>query len=284
LSRHLKPCNQIIISIQSLSTPQSSACDGITSTGTTQRTVYKYDDLYRLIDACTSANQTLIRDYHYNYDLSGNRLDAISNDYAANTTTANHYTYNLANQITSSSLNGGAAVSYLYDLNGNLTNDGANTYSYDAANRLTSVLNIATSQSVTFAYNGMGDRYHRSVAGVQTTYLLDLTSSLTQVLTENTNGIETRYLLGLDVIGQQVDKQWSYFGYDGLSSVRQLTDAPGALTFATQYDPYGQPIAPSGVPTSALGFTGEQTTSTGLVYLRARYINRTIETSLIQLE
>jgi hypothetical protein len=50
---------------------------------------------------------------------------------------------------------------------------------------------------------------------------LDPTSGLTQVLGEFSSASTTYSLLGLDVIGQQSASDWSYFGYDGLGSVRQ---------------------------------------------------------------
>jgi len=72
----------------------------------------------------------------------------------------------------------------------------------------------------------------------------------------------------------------SYFLGDALGSVRQLTDAAGAVTLAKTYDPYGRlrSLAQSaGTPSTSLGFTGEVTdpaassTQDALVYLRARY-------------
>jgi len=65
-----------------------------------------------------------------------------------------------------------------------------------------------------------------------------------------------------------------------LGSVRQLTDAAGAVTLAKTYDPYGRlrSLAQSaGSPSTSLGFTGEvtdpaaSTAQDALVYLRARY-------------
>jgi len=76
----------------------------------------------------------------------------------------------------------------------------------------------------------------------------------------------------MDVIGQQVNGTWGYFGYDGLGSLRQITDGLGALQYAASYDPYGVPFETSGSLTSSLGYTGEFTDPNGLVYLRARYL------------
>jgi RHS repeat-associated protein len=93
------------------------------------------------------------------------------------------------------------------------------------------------------------------------------------VLGEIRPGDDTYYLLGLDVIGQQTGSQWSYFGYDGLGSVRQMTDMSGQLQYTASFDPYGNPFEMYAAASTALGFTGEQTDLNGLQYLRARYYN-----------
>jgi RHS repeat-associated protein len=67
-------------------------------------------------------------DTTFNYDPAGNRSTVV--DGGGSTV----YTTNNLNQYTAV-----AAVNYDYDDNGNLTDDGANTYSYDAENRLLTV-------------------------------------------------------------------------------------------------------------------------------------------------
>ncbi len=64
-----------------------------------------------------------------------------------------------------------------------------------------------------------------------------------------------------------------YFAYDGLGSVRQVLDAAGLPLLTQTFDPYGNPYSYAGPSESATsyGFTGEQTDSNGLVFLRARY-------------
>jgi YD repeat-containing protein len=57
------------------------------------------------------------------------------------------------------------------------------TYTYDAANRLTSVMDgVSTS---TYVYNGDGDRFSQTVDGVTTSYVLDVATPLTMVLAES---------------------------------------------------------------------------------------------------
>jgi RHS repeat-associated protein len=156
-------------------------------------------------------------------------------------------------------------VNYTFDDNGNLLNDGTNTYTYDSANRLTA---ISGQQSASYQYNGLGDRYTQTVNNQITTYVLDLNAGLTQVLMDN----ENTYVYGLGRISQ-TNTSTEYFLSDALGSVRQLTNSTGEITLAKSYNPYGVVTQTAGSGDSIYAYTGEQTDSTGLTYLRARYYN-----------
>jgi RHS repeat-associated protein len=60
-----------------------------------------------------------------------------------------------------------------------------------------------------------------------------------------------------------------YFMGAALGSVRQMTDATGAITYASSYDPYGNVVQTGDASQTAYGYTSEYT-SQGLVYLRSR--------------
>jgi RHS repeat-associated protein len=158
----------------------------------------------------------------------------------------------MANRLTS--VNG---ITQLWDNNGNLLGDGTNIYSYDFANRLTSV-----NGTHSFGYNGLGDRLVQG--GVH--YTLDLNAGLSQVLKDDTK----TYLYGLGRISQYGTAH-KYFLGDALGSVRQLTDINGTVSLAKSYDPYGQVTSSNGTASSYYGFAGEYTDATGLMHLRARY-------------
>ncbi len=130
-----------------------------------------------------------------------------------------------------------------------------------------------------YGYNAFGDRLQTTAIDPatgttidSTQYLLDINSSLTQVLGEFSGADNSYYLLGWDVIGQQTNGNWSYFQYDALGSVRQITDSTATVTYAANYTPYGIPFETYGAG-SALGFAGEYTDATDLIYLRARYMD-----------
>ena len=84
------------------------------------------------------------------------------------------------------------SVTYTWDNNGNLLNDGVNTYTYNTANLLTAMSGPFGSSA--FSYNGLGDRLTQN----DVNYTLDLNSGLTQVLNDGTN----TYLYGLGRIAE----------------------------------------------------------------------------------
>jgi uncharacterized protein RhaS with RHS repeats len=121
------------------------------------------------------------------------------------------------------------------------------------------------SSVISYAYNGLGDRLQETANGSTTTFSMDLNTGLTQALSDGTH----TYLYGNGRIAQ-LDTTAEYFLGDALGSVRQLTDASGAVTYAQAYDPYGQALG-SVTPDTSYGFTGEWSDPAGLLYLRARH-------------
>jgi len=88
---------------------------------------------------------------------------------------------------------------------------------------------------------------------------------------ETSNGSTLHYWQGLDVLAQSDGTQTEYLAYDGLGSVRQVTDSAGFVEMAQTFDPYGNLYSRSGVNSTTYGFTGEAQDDNGLLFLRARY-------------
>jgi RHS repeat-associated protein len=83
------------------------------------------------------------------------------------------------------------------------------------------------------------------------------------------------YLVGHDTLGWEGARtpmgpvEWTYVLPDALGSVRQETDATGAVTALREWSPYGEEL---GGAQTGLGYTGEWLdTGVGLQYLRARW-------------
>ncbi len=211
---------------------------------------YTYDPLGRL----TAADYSTGDYYYYAYDAVGNRL---TQETQAGATS---YTYDIANRLTQAGNN-----TYTWDNNGNLLGNGTDTYSYDPANRLTAI--SGGQAAIGFGYDGLGDRLQQTLDNQTTDYSLDINTNLPVVLNDDSNS----YIYGLGNIAQSSPENTSYFLGDALGSTRQLSDTTGDVTFSQNYDPFGDSIGSTGDASSIYGYAGEQTDSTGLQYLRARY-------------
>ncbi len=205
--------------------------------------------------------------FAYAYDAVGNRTVQTQ---TLTSTLITNYTYDVANRLTS--VNGQA---YTWDANGNLTNDGSKVYTYTQANRLITVTASGLSWSAT--YNGDGARLKQTVNSMDTSYTLDLATPLVQVLVQQDAGSKTAYLYGVRRVGEQQPSGWAYHLTDALGSVRQLADASAQVALARGYTPYGEPLWSEGSGVSVYGYTGEDWDSyIKLLFLRARYMQPTL--------
>ncbi|HMG75194.1 MAG TPA: RHS repeat-associated core domain-containing protein [Pyrinomonadaceae bacterium] len=227
------------------------------------RTVnYTYDNLYRL------TSESIANDPHgvngsasYSYDPVGNRVNRSS---AITPVPSQSSTYDANDRLTSDN----------YDNNGNTTSTGGNSYAYDFENHLTSL----NGGSVRYIYDGDGNRVAKTIAGVTTNYLVDTNNptGYAQVVDELQSGAVVRsFTYGHDLISQRiVGGSLSFYQYDGHGSVRQLTNAGGAITDAYDYDAFGNLIYRSGTTSNDYLYSGEQfDANLGFYYLRARYMN-----------
>ncbi|CAG0979100.1 partial tRNA(Glu)-specific nuclease WapA, partial [Anaerolineae bacterium] len=230
----------------------------------TQRTVitYAYDPLYRLTQA--NATGALTYTFAYDYDAVGNRT---AQTQTITSTQVTAYQYDAANRL--ASVDGQA---YTWDDNGNLVNDGEKTYTYNQANRLTDLTQGETTYQ--FNYNGDGVRLRQMIAGVPTTYTQDLATPLPVVLQSQAGESTMQYVYALGTRPlAQYGSAWEYLLADALGSVRQIVDEDGDVTLAESYEPYGSVLSSTGAASSIFGYSGEETDTSGLVYLRARYMN-----------
>ncbi len=228
------------------------------------RTVnYGYDSLYRLTSEAVTA------DPHNNNVTNGYLYDSVGNrqQWLINGATVNTYTYDADDRL-------GADQ---YDADGNTINSLGTANSYDFENHL------VQHGTVAIVYDGDGNRVSETVGGVTTDYLVDTVNptGYAQVVDELVSGAVTRtYAYGLERISesQTLNATWtpSFYGYDGHGSVRQLTNAAGAVTDSYDYDAFGNLINSTGSTPNNYLFAGEQYDSAlGLYYNRARYYNNT---------
>ena len=173
------------------------------------------------------------------------------------------------------------ATTFAYDADGNrISQTNGSTvwaYSYDAANRLSSV--IGTGVNNTNSYDGDGNRIAQNTALGSYSYVNDTASALPVVLNEQGPDGNITFAYGTNLI-EEASSSFNYFyGFDGLGSVASLTDGvTGKAVTAYAYDPWGNATSNGSVGLKdKFRFTGEALDpGTGLYYLRARYYDPTI--------
>ncbi len=268
---------------------------------------YRYDELHRLTEACWSPTScpggppapplaclTCIgglltrpaatttpppgETYRtYSYDPVGNRLTEASN---AGTTT---YAYDLADRLTTVTPPGGGPISYSFDNNGNQTAAGPTTYTYDYADRLKTTTVGVTTETYTYAGDGVRLTASTGAAPNQTTKSVwDRNFGLPQLVIER-DGADTvlrSYRYGLDLVNQSAGGNTYDYHHDGLGSVVDVTGSTGTSLAWNEFYPYGLVRTAgvgAGAPTNPFNFTGEQLDGlTGLYHLRARQYDASI--------
>ncbi len=104
--------------------------------------------------------------------------------------------------------------------------------------------------TIVYTYNAAGLRVAQGVDGDATTFAWDWASGVPELLRQG----ETRYLVGRDTLGWHGGDTWAYPLPDALGSVRQETDAAGAVSATREWTPFGVKL---GAAQPGLGYTGE---------------------------
>jgi RHS repeat-associated protein len=194
---------------------------------------------------------------------------------------------------------------FSYDLDGNLTNDGVWSYTWDAANRLVSMTSLLDSSApdsarkkLDFHYDSIGRRICKTVSTwdgsaysnpLATVYLYDGWNLLAEIDT-SLNLLRT-YTWGRDLSGtldqaggiggllfltdHTTNANETYYPfYDGNGNVAGLLKEDGSIAAQYEYSPFGQQIRATGPMAKANPFrysTKFQDDESGLSYYGYRY-------------
>jgi RHS repeat-associated protein len=187
-----------------------------------------YDSFGRLFTAncagnayCPAANGGSVN-YTYAYDRYGNRWQQ---NFTSGTGITKLLTFNTNNQVASNT----------YDALGNTLNDGTNTYTYDAENRL-----ITVSGGTSYAYDAFGRRVYRQITAGTREYTYDLQGN---VLTRTVSGSIGPAFISV------AGRHWGeiptsggdtlFMHSDWLGSARAYTRLDGSLHSTCQTLPFG---------------------------------------------
>ena len=215
---------------------------------------YTYDNLSRVITRkIKNQCDEIISVQNYTYDSAGNITDA----------PGNCFQYDINNRLI---MFNGNCVSY--DMDGNMLSNGSMVLEYDSINRL-----IKAGEQ-TYTYNAEDGRIRNLCIDADTTYTYNTNCKLSQLLTKNTNGITTKYVYGLGLIGEEKCDEFKTYHFDFRGSTVAISDECSNITDTFKYDTYGNLIEHVGSSFVIFGYNGRDgvvTDKNGLIYMRARY-------------
>ncbi len=227
--------------------------------------------------------------YGYNYDPIGNRLASIFN------THTNTYAANELNQYVE--IDNADLIEPVYDADGNMTEYGDWTFTWDGEHRLTEIVKGAT--RLVFNYDYMSRRIRKRVYDDLTptldrSYIYDGWNVLLEIdLMQTTPEIARGYIWGLD-LSQSLQGAGGVGGlllvttddgqttahyapaYDANGNITEYTDTNGSIVAHYEYDSFGNittqtgPLADEFPHRFSTKYTDDET---GLVYYGYRYYN-----------
>jgi RHS repeat-associated protein len=221
---------------------------------------YGYDVGQRVNQLTWSGPQGSIGNLGYVYDADGRviqKTGSFAQVVLPQTISGN--SFNAANQMVA--FNGTALT---YDANGNLTNDGTNTYAWDERNRLVG-MSGSPSGPASFAYDPFGRRASKTVGGTTTQFQYDGNRVVQEIQPGAGNVLTDMGFSRTDLSGNM-----TFLG-DLLGSVIALASDAGAVDTQYSYEPFGASLASGAASSNPYQFAFHQNDGTGLYYYSARY-------------
>ena len=216
---------------------------------------YTYDSLNRVTkrQIISLSCDCVVSEENYTYDAAGNITNAPDSCFQ----------YDTNNRLITFN---GNTVSY--DMDGNMLSNGYINCEFDSGNRLISA------GGHTYTYNAEDVRIRNLCADADTTYTYNTNCKLSQLLCKTTNGITTKYVYGIGLIGEEKEGCFKTYHFDYRGSTVAITDINGNITDTFEYDTYGRIISRTGDSFVIFGYNGRDgviTDKNGLYYMRARY-------------
>ena len=197
----------------------------------------------------------------YGYDLAGRIISRGGSLFQSILPSAvTSAAYDPANRLTMR-VAAGVTVSPTFDANGSLTNDGVNTYSWDARDQLSSITGVAS-----YVYDGFGRRQAATRGGTTTSFLYDFSDVVQEQQSANPS-LDSLLGLGVD---ERLSRNGSTLLVDALGSTVALV-SNGATQTNYGYDPYGASQITGTSSDNSFQFTGRENDGAGVLNYRNRY-------------
>ncbi len=198
----------------------------------TRSMTYSYDPLARLKVAYAGPEANPTWKLDWDYDRYGNRLN--QNVRAGSPPGPQLAVDPATNRVT--------GTGYGYDANGNMTQDGLNSLTYDGENR------VVSSSGSTYSYDGNGLRVKKVSGSTTTVYVF----SGSKVLAEYENGVlpgsPTReYIYSGDTLLAKIESGATQYYHQDHLSLRLITDSNGTKNGERGHYPFGENWYETGV-------------------------------------
>jgi RHS repeat-associated protein len=150
-------------------------------------------------------------------------------------------------------------------------------YKYDGGGNLIAVERPEASEAPaveeSYTYDGAGLRASQTVAATTDYLTWDQSGGLPLLLDDG----QASYIYGPNglPIEQISEEEPTYYHHDQLGSTRVLTDASGGVVGTFDYGAYGELSGSTGIAKTPLGYAGQYTNESGLIYLRMRVYDPT---------
>jgi RHS repeat-associated protein len=216
---------------------------GGTINGTNESATYTYDLQGRLTTSNQTSNGSSMQQ-RFSYDRWGNRTgvwDAVSGGVQIQSITLQQSGGAPTNRITSVT-NQSTTLNYTYDAAGNITNDGAHSYTYDSENRLVSVDGGATAQ---YSYDHQNRRWKKAIGQTTTHYVWQES----QVLAEHngiTGAVQVDYIYSSSRMIAKVEAGVRWYFLSDRMSLRVAMDTSGNIIGRQSHLAFGEDFAESG--------------------------------------
>jgi RHS repeat-associated protein len=160
--------------------------------------------------------------------------------------------------------------STVFDNNGNLTQRGSTTYTWDVRDRL---VGISGGQSASFVYDAFNRRVEKTVSGVTTKYHYDGLDIVEEL--DSLDNVKAFYVRGLNIDEPLAriasDGSIRYYHTDALGSVIALTDENAVVKTQYIYSPFGETAVIGEASENPFQYTGRENDGNGHYHYRARY-------------
>jgi len=242
-------------------------------------TSYTYDVASRLTTINHIGPGGLIEALTYQYDAAGNRTSLTRNNGTASLlpSAVASASYDVANEQTAF-----AGATLTYDANGNLTNDGVNSYQWDARNRL---IGMTGGTTASFRYDALGRRVSKTLStqssALSTGFLYDGNDIAAEI---GGGAVGANYVRSLNIdepFIRQTGSGNEFYHADALGSSMALSTGQGAPATTYGYEPFGKTTV-TGTSSNAFQYTGRENDGTGLMYYRARYYQPRLQRFLVE--